>query len=126
MWTKILIVDDEEDIVEVLQETFMLKDFMVYTASSGNKAKLLMSEHEFDVVVSDIRMNDGSGIDLLEFIQNLSTKKPLTYMITGFSDYKVEDVIRLGGKDLVPKPFKIHDLLKRIQLDLDEMTARVI
>ncbi len=74
--TRILVVDDEELIVELLESYLERKGFEIFTASSGFKAFAILKENpQIDLVISDIRMADGTGVELLEKINSELTKK---------------------------------------------------
>jgi len=78
---KLLLVDDESDIIDVLREELIdkirLDPNMIMQTSSGNSAiQLLQSGKEFDLIISDYSMNDGNGIRILNYlvINNIRTK----------------------------------------------------
>ena len=75
---RILIVDDEKSMGQLLEIAFRKKAHMVETALTGNQAKRKLESQIFDLVISDIRMPDLSGLDLLEHVRRVS---PETYFI---------------------------------------------
>src|ERR1035437_6987179 len=64
---RLLIIDDEESLCRVLKIAFSKKGHLVETASSGQAAKKKIDSRVFDLIISDIRMPDLTGIDLLEY-----------------------------------------------------------
>ena len=75
---KILIVDDEPDILELIAEEFNHHGHVVSIASSGNEAIEFLKKGKFDFVVSDFKMPNGSGLDILNFV-NLMDVKPIFF-----------------------------------------------
>ena len=108
---KILVVDDEPDLREVM--TFVMSEmgFDVIEASGGNKALKLIQSESVHLVISDVRMPDGNGIDLCKNIRALNLK-PAIILVTGFSDLTPEMLDALGVQALVNKPFSLEDLGK--------------
>lgn len=122
MLKKILVVDDEPQITKLLM-TFLeqKKD------SQGNQIyKVLMFNGGFpcvdylknqgnaDFIISDMRMPDGEGTEILKHINDSDLKIPFVFM-TGFSgDTNVDDMLRLGAKKVYPKPFKCRELVEEI------------
>ncbi len=113
----VLIVDDEDGLRELLVELFSDLGFSTHTASSGNEAKEYLDQNPGKVscVVSDLRMPNGTGIDLLKHIRSqISTALPVV-LITGFSDLTTSQALALGANGLMPKPFDVSDLQERVQ-----------
>ena len=63
----LLIVDDERSICELLEITFRKEGHRVEVAMSGEAARRKLQSHIFDIVISDIRMPDATGLELLQF-----------------------------------------------------------
>ncbi|WP_456464105.1 sigma-54-dependent transcriptional regulator [Persephonella sp.] len=107
---KAIIVDDEINIQEIL--SILLEDFgfQVDRASNKNEAEKLISQNYYDLALLDLRLPDGSGIDILK---KLKEKNPKTeaVIITAFasSDTAVE-AIKLGAYDYISKPFELNEL----------------
>lgn len=110
----ILVVDDEPVLRELVSFILVDKGFQVRAAESGESAfRLLQSEH-FDVVVSDVRMPNGSGIDLLRKINSLKEPRPTVFLVSGYSEISLEDAKKLGAKDLLNKPVDYDQLCQAI------------
>lgn len=112
---KILVVDDEEDLREIISELFEIFNFNVCVAASGNEAWNTLSKEEFDIVISDIRMPDGSGPELLEKIKNKDIYSPRVFFISGFYDFSLEEVFDMGADGLFAKPFDSTQLRNSVQ-----------
>jgi DNA-binding NtrC family response regulator len=106
MSTRLLIVDDESDIRDMLSRHFMLQDYYVETAGNGVEALQVMETKRFDIVISDIRMPEMDGVDLLRHIRD---EYPMArvIMITGY--VTLENALacmRRGADDCVFKPLQ--------------------
>ncbi|MCB0412762.1 MAG: response regulator [Bdellovibrionales bacterium] len=113
--SKILVVDDEVDIQEIIKDLFEVFGFDVTTASSGNEAQAILENDSFDVIISDVRMPDGSGIDLLKWVRNRSLSEPKFFFITGYSDHTIPEVLDLGAEGLFAKPFEASEMRENIK-----------
>lgn len=101
----ILIVDDEADLREAIAFDFRRRNFQVLTAGSGNEAFKLVEQNRIDVVLSDVCMRDGDGVQLLDRIMSIKSKRPAVMLITGFSDITLDEAYRKGADAVFPKPF---------------------
>lgn len=101
----VLVVDDDDDLREVVAQDFASKGYEVQTAASGNEAFRLVQQGPVDLVLSDLRMPSGDGIDLLKQIVALDAPRPAVILMTGFADLNSEQARALGAVALVGKPF---------------------
>ena len=111
MSEKILIVDDEKDILVMLRRHLELEGYNVFVAESGEEAMELMFKHFFNVVICDIRLPNCDGKDLLKKIRHLNLLCNVI-MITGYSS--MENVVFClgdGATDYFTKPITDIDLL---------------
>jgi DNA-binding NtrC family response regulator len=111
---RILVVDDEPDLRDVISSRFELEGSEVMLAENGNNALDIMRSNEFDAVVSDVRMPSGTGMELLDKMNELlkdSARRPHVILITGFSDLKSEDAIARGATALLVKPFDLDEMI---------------
>jgi DNA-binding NarL/FixJ family response regulator/Tfp pilus assembly protein PilZ len=111
---RVLIVDDEEDIIDLFQEGLSRHGLKVEVAGDGETALKLFEQNHHDVIISDIRMPVKSGMDLLRNIKIDIGANPLFIFITGFPDFTVEDCMAEGAADFVTKPCTVDDLYDRI------------
>ncbi len=116
---KVLIVDDDEDIRALLCQV-LRKDFQVFQASSGNEAWTMLQGQDFDAVVSDMRMPDGTGDELLLKIKKQFSDKVPVIIITAFSDQPAEYLIQCGASAVFPKPFDYEQVIT----SLNSLTSR--
>lgn len=110
-----LLVDDEEELRSTLQETLELAQYHVMTASNATRAKDAVENGKFDVAILDIRLPDGSGLDLLKSFKESDPDMGII-LITGYSEVNsAVQAIELGADDFLKKPFEPDELLVRIQ-----------
>ena len=107
----LVIVDDEVDLREILASELEFMGARVFQAQNIESAKNFVLENKIDVVVSDIRMPGGTGIDLLNSLKLIDANKPPVVLITGFADITAEDAFHKGAEALVNKPFGLDDLI---------------
>ncbi len=99
-----LIVDDEPDILELLDITLSRMGLDALSAGNITEAKELLGKHEFDLCLTDMRLPDGNGIELVKYIQENVPSLPVA-MITahGNMEYAIE-ALKSGAFDFVSKP----------------------
>jgi len=114
----ILVVDDEPDLREIISLELEFHDVNVHQASNISEAKEILVEQSVDLVVSDIRMPGGTGIELLNFVKEKNALLPKFILITGFADIKIQDAFHQGAEDLIHKPFSLNKLIQVIQTSL--------
>lgn len=105
-----LIVDDEQNIRKVLNVLLKENGFDIYEASSVTDANNLIKENYFDIAIIDLRLPDGSGIDILRTIkeQNPDT---VVLIITAFASTETAiAAMKIGAYDYVTKPFNLDEI----------------
>ena len=108
-----LIVDDEPDIRELLEITLGRMGINTLSAADVKSAKTMLREHEFDFCLTDMKLPDGNGIELVQYIQKEFPQLPVA-MITahGSMDSAVE-ALKAGAFDFVSKPVNL-ELLRHL------------
>ncbi|NQZ02352.1 MAG: response regulator [Bdellovibrionales bacterium] len=123
---KILLVDDEPDILEFVEDTLEIKGFTnILTASSGQSAISQVAGTKVDVIISDIRMPGMSGVELMDSIKQ-SSPEIEAILITGFADITTREVVEKGGFSLIEKPLKIPRLISTLELALKKRGERIL
>ena len=103
---KVLVVDDEPDIQDVMKLDFQWVGCDVMVASSGNEAIHILQTQPIDIVISDIRMNEGDGIDLLRWVRQHYLKNPLFVLVSAYPDLSEPEARKLGALTVLSKPYK--------------------
>lgn len=117
---KILIVDDEVALCDNLAALFELEGFTTYRAYSGNEAFEIYNNSgiQFDLILTDIKMPDGDGVELVKKVRALNKKIPFIYVMSGFSEHSESELIGYGADLFLPKPFEF-DEIQRIAKTLE-------
>ena len=108
----LLVVDDEPGLRDAIVFDYELQGYEVAAASSGNEALELIKKRHFDCVLTDIRMPDGDGIDLLKQIKSINCNGPKVALMSGYAEILLEDAYHLGAMAVIPKPFERKVLLE--------------
>lgn len=106
---KVLLVEDDPMLQEVLKETLESFGCSILAANNGREAIDLLKKEEFNVIVSDIKMPKMDGLSLLETLKQLKIETPVV-MMTGYSEYKDDQIAHAGGVVLLEKPFTKEQL----------------
>ena len=107
---KVLIVDDEPDIRELLEITCSRMDLATDSAENVQQAKNLITKNEYSLCLTDMRLPDGTGIDLLKYIQIKRPDLPVA-VITAFGSMESAiDSLKAGAFDFVSKPVDLGRL----------------
>ena len=102
---KVLIVDDEPDLLNVLGELFSLFGYEVLSAENGEKAWAKLQANDIDVVLTDVRMPVLDGLDLVHRIRARDRFRPVVMMTSGYTDHMPENLYAAGANGFLSKPF---------------------
>ncbi|MBQ8663724.1 MAG: response regulator transcription factor [Eubacterium sp.] len=110
---KILLIEDNETIVKALTYAFQNHGYQFWAVTSCSEARWFILEHQVDLIVLDIALPDGNGIDLYE-----RTIKPAGFPTIFLTAEDDEEIIvkglDLGGEDYITKPFSTKELMARV------------
>jgi DNA-binding response OmpR family regulator len=112
---RVLVADDEEDIVEVIQDRLEACGFTVVTAATGMEALKRISMERFDGVFLDVKMPEMSGIEVLEEVRKKDSKIPIIIITSSTSREAAIDSLAKGANEFVLKPFEWEELKGKIQ-----------
>ena len=112
---KILIVDDEENILWVLKKGLEKNNFLVDTANSGEKALNQLRKNEYLLMFSDIFMDGISGLELMEQSRQIAPDLKIVIMTAQDSMNNTIEAMRLGAYDYLSKPFDFEDVYKLVE-----------
>jgi CheY-like chemotaxis protein len=108
----VLVVDDEVDLREIISSEMEFLEAKTFQASNVTEAKKLLSQHKIDLIITDIRMPEGTGIDLLDHVRHLDPALPPVILITGFADITLTQAYAHGAEALLNKPFQLDELIR--------------
>ncbi len=109
---RVLIVDDEEELVTALVERLNLRGYQAHGVTAGEEALTFLGTHPCDVVLLDVKM---PGLGGLEVIEEIKSRWPTleVVLLTGHGSARdVEDGMALGAFDFLTKPVKIEDVMR--------------
>lgn len=112
----ILVVDDEDQLRKGLIRNLEMEDFKVLSARSGQEAfEIILTNPQIDFVLSDIRMPNGTGVELLEKTREKFKDLPFVLLVSGYSECTKEQAIEKGAIDLMDKPVDIDKVIAIIK-----------
>ena len=121
---KILIVDDEPDICRLLCRLVESEGYETITAHDGKDALEKIRRHTPDVVLSDLKMPNMDGLELLHKSREIDPDLPLI-LLTAFADiHGAVEAIRLGAHDYLSKPFDHNEVLRVVHRACQERTLK--
>ena len=110
----ILVVDDEEDIREICCEALQELGYDVQTAESGREALAMLEASPVDIILTDIKMPEMTGIELLRAIKEHHSRTDVVLMTGHATVDNAVEALRLGAYDYITKPFAVDELTSRI------------
>ncbi|MEI9910393.1 MAG: sigma-54 dependent transcriptional regulator [Bacteroidota bacterium] len=120
---RILIIDDDTDMCQLLAHFLQRKGFETDTAQTGNKGLAKFKENKFDVVLCDFRLGDMDGRKVLQETKSINPAV-VVIIITGYSDVKMAvEVMRHGAFDYITKPLIPEEVINVIKRGLNELSA---
>ena len=114
---KVLVVDDEPDIVEILSYNLKKENYIVFTANSGVEAIASTEMNHPDLIIMDIRMPGISGIEACRIIKHDDLIKdiPILFLTADSDEYTTMNAIDAGGDHFITKPIRPAILLGMIK-----------
>jgi DNA-binding response OmpR family regulator len=112
---RLLVVEDEMRMLELLQRGLTEEGHTVFCAVDGNQALLKVREQEFDVVILDVMLPKMSGFELAVRMRTEKNSTPVLMLTAKDSIPDIERGLDLGADDYMTKPFSFHELLLRLR-----------
>jgi len=112
---RLLVVDDEPNILDLLAASLRYAGFEVITAAAGGEAVQAAGRHRPDLIVLDVMLPDMDGFDVVRRLRGGGTRIPVVFLTARDA---MEDKVRgltLGGDDYVTKPFSLEEVIARIR-----------
>ena len=124
MEEKILIVDDDPEIRNLCVEALAKEKYQIITSASGEEAFDLARQHDFSVVLSDIRMPGMNGLELLNNLKEINPEQTVI-MFSGFGDVDAAvEAMKRGAFDYLAKPLILDELKITIRMALQQTQLR--
>jgi signal transduction histidine kinase len=116
---KVLVVDDEESVVVTIEAILQLDGYSVATTTSGAEARKMVREVEYDLVLTDLRLEDGDGLEVLKAVRE-SYPETVTIMLTGYASLESAiQALRAGAYDYLVKPSEVEELRATVARGLE-------
>lgn len=112
---KILVVDDEPDLREVVEFNFSAAGYDTATAASGEQALEVMRDGGVSLIVLDVMMGGISGIEVAEKLRSAGDRTPIIFLTALDTETDMLRGFESGGDDYISKPFSVKELLARVK-----------
>ena len=120
---RLLVVEDDPNILELLSASLKFAGFEVSTATSGSSAVSAAKDRRPDLVVLDVMLPDLDGFEVIRLMREGGTRTPVVFLTArDATDDKIRG-LTLGGDDYVTKPFSLEELTARIRAVLRRTTS---
>jgi len=117
---RVLVVDDEKFIRDILADFLTMEGYAVRTADDGTQAVNELSRSNFSLVISDLKMPKMGGLELLQHVAKMQPEA-LTVIMTGFGTVETAiDAMKHGAYDYILKPFKVEEIVHVVQRGLEK------
>lgn len=113
---RLLIVDDEDDILQMLKQYFDMKGYVVYTAKNGQEA-IQKVQNEIDLMLLDVNMPGMDGMEVCKKIRSY-VQIPIIFLTARVEEEDKISGLLVGGDDYITKPFSLKELGARVEAHL--------
>jgi two-component system response regulator PilR (NtrC family) len=127
-----LVVDDEPDICELLTMTLGRMDIQAEAAADLATARALLGEQQFDICLTDMRLPDGDGLELVEWIQSNAVEMPVAVITAHGNVETAVQALKLGAFDFISKPLDLNHLRNivenalKVEGDVSQQQSRLL
>lgn len=112
---KVLVVDDDKESRDLLSEVLTTNGYTVGVVENAGAARTLLGQdEEYRIIIADLRMPDGSGLELLKDLRRQNSKREIILMSSFISGTEREMALDLGVDALLEKPFQLSELLEMV------------
>jgi len=115
---RILIVEDDPHMREGLKASIEKKGHKVEAASDAQEARLKLAGQGFDLVITDLRMPKGSGMEVIDYTRDLQPTTPVVVITAYGTVEKAVEAMKKGAVDFIQKPFSLTDLWEALDRSL--------
>lgn len=117
----ILLVEDDLSLIDGLKYTLEISGYLVDNARTVKQALALYKNNQYDLLLLDVTLPDGTGFDICREVRNVSTI-PIIFLTASDQEVNIVRGLDMGGDDYITKPFKLNELLSRIKALLRRTT----
>jgi CheY-like chemotaxis protein len=119
MMKKILIIDDNEEVLDIFKQLLLDEGYRVSTASNGASGVVLFLMQNFDLVITDINMPGMNGLDVIKRINNI-VKVPIILMSSDYLPVEPDDARFMGVNAVISKTINDYDFCELIKHCLED------
>jgi two-component system, NtrC family, response regulator PilR len=123
--SNLLIVDDEQSYRQLLSLVFETEGYRIRTANNGLEALRMLQEEPAEVIVSDVKMPDMDGIEMLRAVREIRSDIGVVMMTAFASVETAREAFKLGADDFIQKPFDVEELKLIVKKTLDKQALIV-
>jgi len=113
---RILLVEDEENLLEAIKMNLELEGYEVDVADTGKKALKKIKDSQFNLIILDVMLPEINGFELCENIRITDSDTPILFLTAKDSSEDKVQGFKLGGDDYLTKPFNLEELLMRVKV----------
>jgi two-component system response regulator HydG len=117
---RILVVDDEEQVQKLLFDLLEYEGYQVETAGGVQEAVKLLEKQIYDLIITDLMMGSGTGMDLLKDVKEMSPESEVIMMTAYGSVENAVQAMKLGASDYLTKPFQLEEITLRVKKVLEK------
>lgn len=126
MSTKVLVIDDESDIRELIEITLMRMGLQTQSAENVTNAIAALEQESFDLCLTDMRLPDGDGLDILKHIQSYKPELPCAVITAHGSMEMAIQAMKIGAFDFVSKPISLEILRNLVNQALQGSSTKTL
>jgi DNA-binding response OmpR family regulator len=115
MSTKVLIVDDEKDFLDIMAERMGARGMEVSTATSAEDALKMVLKESYDAVIMDLMMPEMDGFKALKLFKETRSDMSIILLTANVPEEKCIEAIKLGAMDVIEKPADLNLLTQKIE-----------
>lgn len=123
---KLMVVDDERDIVDLLQHEFTSEGYSVAVAGNGYEAILKALDTQFDLILIDMVMPKLNGVETIRILRKIYPNLPIVAFTGHVGQGYMSETMSLGVIDCVKKPFKLDYLREVIKNAIDKAASTTV
>ena len=115
MKTRVLLVDDERDFLDIMAERIRARGMTVTTATSAEEAAKLVEKGSYDIVIMDFMMPAMDGFKALKLLKDVQPEIQVILLTGDAAADKCSEALRLGALDVIEKPADLSLLIQKIK-----------
>jgi DNA-binding NtrC family response regulator len=121
---KILIIDDHKPTLEAMSDVLGSQGYSIVSKSSGKEALKTMQKESFDVILTDLKMPDIDGMEVLRAVKDMDSQAQVILITAHGSIDNAVEAMRAGAADYIPKPVKMAELREKVKKAIEHQSVR--